>query len=222
MVLEIAQARVAQKLDPASARQLAARAGSRHPLRAVEPGTVNDALLRSALDALEAHDARAEDVVLVRGVPGVELPGGCGGANGDRAPDALVGLGDRPPETAITRSRPRRGDPRARHLSAQAEFRGFGLLTGDTMDQATSPGLERATRPRRPREWPNVGRAGKVTWATGEKLECALSALRARRKPNRPDESSAAQELPDGSEGTPSFTDRLVAGTLGHGRRSTP
>ena len=111
--------------------------------------TVTDALLRSALDALEAHDARAEDIVLVR-VPGAfELPGAAAALLETEAPDALVVLG------AIVRGETSHYEVLSHAvatalatLSAQSGVPvGFGLLTCDTMDQArarVSKGAEAA------------------------------------------------------------------------------
>jgi 6,7-dimethyl-8-ribityllumazine synthase len=100
--------------------------------------TVTDALLRSALEALEEHDARAEDVVLVR-VPGAfEIPAAAKALLDAESPDALVVLG------AIVRGETSHHEVLGHavatalaNLSAQSGVPvGFGLLTCDTMDQA--------------------------------------------------------------------------------------
>jgi len=99
---------------------------------------VTDALLRSALEALEEHDALAEDVVLVR-VPGAfEIPAAAKALLDAEAPDALVVLG------AIVRGETSHHEVLGHavatalaNLSAQSGVPvGFGLLTCDTMDQA--------------------------------------------------------------------------------------
>jgi 6,7-dimethyl-8-ribityllumazine synthase len=111
--------------------------------------TVTEALLRSALEALEAHDARAEDVVLVR-VPGAfELPAAARAILEGESPDALVVLG------AIVRGETSHYEVLGHAvatalatLSAQSGVPvGFGLLTCDTMEQArarVSKGAEAA------------------------------------------------------------------------------
>jgi 6,7-dimethyl-8-ribityllumazine synthase len=100
--------------------------------------TVTDALLRSALEALEEHDALAEDVVLVR-VPGAfEIPAAAKALLDAESPDALVVLG------AIVRGETSHHEVLGHavatalaNLSAQSGVPvGFGLLTCDTMDQA--------------------------------------------------------------------------------------
>jgi 6,7-dimethyl-8-ribityllumazine synthase len=99
---------------------------------------VTDALLRSALDALEEHGARAEDVVLLR-VPGAfEIPAAAKALLDAESPDALVILG------AIVRGETTHHEVLGHsvatalaNLSAQSGVPvGFGLLTCDTMDQA--------------------------------------------------------------------------------------
>jgi len=111
--------------------------------------TITEALLRSALEALEAHDARAEDVVLVR-VPGAfELPAAARALLEGESPDALVVLG------AIVRGETSHHEVLGHAvatalatLSAQSGVPvGFGLLTCDTMEQArarVSKGAEAA------------------------------------------------------------------------------
>jgi 6,7-dimethyl-8-ribityllumazine synthase len=100
--------------------------------------TVTDALLRSALEALEEHDALVEDVVLVR-VPGAfEIPAAAKALLDAESPDALVVLG------AIVRGETSHHEVLGHavatalaNLSAQSGVPvGFGLLTCDTMDQA--------------------------------------------------------------------------------------
>jgi 6,7-dimethyl-8-ribityllumazine synthase len=100
--------------------------------------TVTDALLRSALEALEEHDALAEDVVLVR-VPGAfEIPAAAKALLDAESPDALVVLG------AIVRGETSHHEVLGHavatalaNLSAESGVPvGFGLLTCDTMDQA--------------------------------------------------------------------------------------
>jgi hypothetical protein len=55
--------------------------------------TVTDAMLASALDALERHGARGEDVLIVR-VPGAfELPAAVRALHESEAPDAVIALG---------------------------------------------------------------------------------------------------------------------------------
>jgi 6,7-dimethyl-8-ribityllumazine synthase len=111
--------------------------------------TVTDALLRSALDALEARGSRAEDVVLVR-VPGAfELPAAAAALIEGDTPDALVVLG------AIVKGETSHHEVLGHAvatalatLSAESGVPvGFGLLTCDTMDQArarVSKGAEAA------------------------------------------------------------------------------
>jgi 6,7-dimethyl-8-ribityllumazine synthase len=100
--------------------------------------TVTDALLRSALDALESHGSRAEDVVLVR-VPGAfELPAAAAALIEGDAPDAIVVLG------AIVKGETSHHEVLGHAvatalatLSAESGVPvGFGLLTCDTMEQA--------------------------------------------------------------------------------------
>jgi len=100
--------------------------------------TVTDALLRSALEALEEHDALVEDVVLVR-VPGAfEIPAAAKALLDAESPDALVVLG------AIVRGETSHHEVLGHavatalaNLSAESGVPvGFGLLTCDTMDQA--------------------------------------------------------------------------------------
>jgi 6,7-dimethyl-8-ribityllumazine synthase len=111
--------------------------------------TVTEALLRSALDALEAHEARADDVVVVR-VPGAfELPAAAAAVLESESPDALIVLG------AIVRGETSHHEVLGHAvatalatLSAQSGVPvGFGLLTCDTMEQArarVSKGAEAA------------------------------------------------------------------------------
>lgn len=111
--------------------------------------TVTEALLRSALDALEAHEARANDVVVVR-VPGAfELPAAAAAVLESESPDALIVLG------AIVRGETSHHEVLGHAvatalatLSAQSGVPvGFGLLTCDTMEQArarVSKGAEAA------------------------------------------------------------------------------
>jgi 6,7-dimethyl-8-ribityllumazine synthase len=102
--------------------------------------TVTDALLRSALEALEARGARAEDSLVVR-VPGAfELPAAARALLESEKPDALVALG------AIVRGETTHHDVLGHAvasalaaLSAETGVPiGFGLLTCDTMEQAQS------------------------------------------------------------------------------------
>ena len=111
--------------------------------------TVTEALLRSALDALEAHEARADDVVVLR-VPGAfELPAAAAAVLESESPDALIVLG------AIVRGETSHHEVLGHAvatalatLSAQSGVPlGFGLLTCDTMEQArarVSKGAEAA------------------------------------------------------------------------------
>jgi 6,7-dimethyl-8-ribityllumazine synthase len=111
--------------------------------------TVTEALLRATLEALEAHDARAEDVVLVR-VPGAfELPAAARALLDGESPDALVVLG------AIVRGETSHHEVLGHavatalaNLSGESGVPvGFGLLTCDTMEQArarVSKGAEAA------------------------------------------------------------------------------
>jgi 6,7-dimethyl-8-ribityllumazine synthase len=100
--------------------------------------TVTEALLRSCLEALERHGARAADVTVVR-VPGAfELPAAARALA--RGSDALVALG------AIVRGETTHHEVLAHavagalaQLSADSGVPiGFGLLTCDTMEQARS------------------------------------------------------------------------------------
>jgi 6,7-dimethyl-8-ribityllumazine synthase len=102
--------------------------------------TVTDAMLASALDALERHGARAEDVLVVR-VPGAfELPAAVRALHESEAPDAVIALG------AIVRGETTHhevlGHAVATALAALSAETGlpigFGLLTCDTMEQAKS------------------------------------------------------------------------------------
>jgi 6,7-dimethyl-8-ribityllumazine synthase len=111
--------------------------------------TVTDALLRSALAALEQRGARSEDVEVIR-VPGAfELPAAAHAAlAGPRKPDAVIALG------AIVRGETTHhevlGHAVASALAALSSRGcpiGFGLLTCDTMEQArarTGKGREAA------------------------------------------------------------------------------
>ncbi len=111
--------------------------------------TVTDALLRSALAALEQRGARSEDVEVIR-VPGAfELPAAAHAVlTGRRQPDAVVALG------AIVRGETTHhevlGHAVASALAALSSRGcpiGFGLLTCDTMEQArarTGKGREAA------------------------------------------------------------------------------
>jgi 6,7-dimethyl-8-ribityllumazine synthase len=111
--------------------------------------TVTDALLRSALAALEQRGARSEDVEVIR-VPGAfELPAAAHAAlAGRRKPDAVITLG------AIVRGETTHhevlGHAVASALAALSSRGcpiGFGLLTCDTMEQArarTGKGREAA------------------------------------------------------------------------------
>ena len=100
--------------------------------------TVTDRLLQSALEALERHGARGEDVLIVR-VPGAfELPAAARAAFATRRSDAVIALG------AIVRGETTHHDVLGHAVaSALAALSaetgrpiGFGLLTCDTMDQA--------------------------------------------------------------------------------------
>jgi 6,7-dimethyl-8-ribityllumazine synthase len=102
--------------------------------------TVTDAMLASALDALERHGARGEDVLIVR-VPGAfELPAAVRALHESEAPDAVIALG------AIVRGETTHhevlGHAVATALAALSAETGlpigFGLLTCDTMEQAKS------------------------------------------------------------------------------------
>jgi 6,7-dimethyl-8-ribityllumazine synthase len=102
--------------------------------------TVTDAILASALDALERHGARGEDVLVVR-VPGAfELPAAVRALHESEAPDAVIALG------AIVRGETTHhevlGHAVATALAALSAETGlpigFGLLTCDTMEQAKS------------------------------------------------------------------------------------
>ena len=111
--------------------------------------TVTDALLKSALAALEQRGARSEDVEVIR-VPGAfELPAAAHAAlAGRRKPDAVIALG------AIVRGETTHhevlGHAVASALAALSSRGcpiGFGLLTCDTMEQArarTGKGREAA------------------------------------------------------------------------------
>jgi 6,7-dimethyl-8-ribityllumazine synthase len=111
--------------------------------------TVTDALLKSALDALEERGARSEDVEVIR-VPGAfELPAAAHAALASRPkPDAVIALG------AIVRGETTHhevlGHAVASALAALSSRGcpiGFGLLTCDTMEQArarTGKGREAA------------------------------------------------------------------------------
>ena len=100
--------------------------------------TVTGALLRSALDALERHGAKSEDVSVVR-VPGAfELAAAAGAAIARRRPDGVIAL------AAIVKGETTHHDVLGHAvagalagLSAQTGCPiGFGILTCDTMDQA--------------------------------------------------------------------------------------
>ncbi len=102
--------------------------------------TVTDALLRSALGALEARGARAEDSLIVR-VPGAfELAAAARALLQSEKPDALIALG------AIVRGETTHHDVLGHAVaSALATLSGetgvpigFGLLTCNTMEQARS------------------------------------------------------------------------------------
>jgi 6,7-dimethyl-8-ribityllumazine synthase len=102
--------------------------------------TVTDALLRAALETLEARGARAEDSLVVR-VPGAfELPAAARAILESEKPDALVALG------AIVRGETTHHDVLGHAvasalaaLSAETGVPiGFGLLTCDSMEQARS------------------------------------------------------------------------------------
>ncbi len=102
--------------------------------------TVTDALLRSALEALEARGARAEDSLIVR-VPGAfELAAAARALLQSEKPDALIALG------AIVRGETTHHDVLGHAVaSALATLSGetgvpigFGLLTCNTMEQARS------------------------------------------------------------------------------------
>lgn len=102
--------------------------------------TVTDALLRAALETLEARGARAEDSLVVR-VPGAfELPAAARAILESEKPDALVALG------AIVRGETAHHDVLGHAvasalaaLSAETGVPiGFGLLTCNTMEQARS------------------------------------------------------------------------------------
>ena len=100
--------------------------------------TITEALLRSALDALERHGAEAANVSVVR-VPGAfELAAAAGVAIARRRPDAVIAL------AAIVKGETTHHDVLGHAvagalaaLSAQTGCPiGFGILTCDTMDQA--------------------------------------------------------------------------------------
>ena len=100
--------------------------------------TVTEALLRSALAALEERGARAQDVEVIR-VPGAfELPTAAEAAIRSRPrPDAVIALG------AIVRGETTHHEVLGHAvasalaaLSTQGRPIGFGLLTCDTMEQA--------------------------------------------------------------------------------------
>jgi 6,7-dimethyl-8-ribityllumazine synthase len=102
--------------------------------------TVTDAMLAAALDALERHGARAEDLLVVR-VPGAfELPAAVRALHESEGPDAVIALG------AIVRGETSHhevlGNAVASALAALSAQTGlpigFGLLTCDTMEQARS------------------------------------------------------------------------------------
>ena len=111
--------------------------------------TITDALLRNALDTLERHGARSDDVVVVR-VPGAfELAAAARAAIEPARSDAVIALG------AIVRGETSHhevlGHAVAGALAALSAETGrpigFGLLTCDTMDQArqrTGKGAEAA------------------------------------------------------------------------------
>lgn len=111
--------------------------------------TITEALLSSALSALERCGARASDVVVAR-VPGAfELPAAARALIGKRKRDAVIVLG------AIVRGETTHHDVLGHAvasalagLSAETGVPlGFGLLTCDTMDQArarTGKGAEAA------------------------------------------------------------------------------
>lgn len=111
--------------------------------------TVTDALLASALEALEAHGCRAADALVVR-VPGAfELPAAARAVLESEAPDAVIVLG------AIVRGETTHHEALANAvatalatLSAETGVPiGFGVLTCEGMDQArkrTSKGAEAA------------------------------------------------------------------------------
>jgi len=100
--------------------------------------TVTDALLQSALSALERHGARSADVTVVR-VPGAfELPAAARSAVSRGKSDAIIALG------AIVRGETTHHEilghavaTALANLSAESGRPiGFGLLTCDTMEQA--------------------------------------------------------------------------------------
>jgi 6,7-dimethyl-8-ribityllumazine synthase len=111
--------------------------------------TITDALLESALDALERHGAKSDDVVVVR-VPGAfELVAAARAAISRARPDAVIALG------AIIRGQTWHHEVLGHAVSSalaslSAETGrpiGFGLLTCETMDQArerTGKGAEAA------------------------------------------------------------------------------
>jgi 6,7-dimethyl-8-ribityllumazine synthase len=111
--------------------------------------SVTDALLRSALAALEERGARSEDVEVIR-VPGAfELPAAAHAALTSRPkPDAVIALG------AIVRGETTHHEVLGHAvasalaaLSSRGSPIGFGLLTCDTMEQArarTGKGREAA------------------------------------------------------------------------------
>ncbi|HMA16882.1 MAG TPA: 6,7-dimethyl-8-ribityllumazine synthase [Thermoanaerobaculia bacterium] len=111
--------------------------------------TVTDAMLACALEAIERHGGRSQDVLLVR-VPGAfELPAAARAMLASGRPDALVVLG------AIVRGETSHHEVLANavatalaNLSADTGVPvGFGLLTCDTMEQArnrVSKGAEAA------------------------------------------------------------------------------
>ncbi len=107
---------------------------------------VTDALLRSALEALERCGARPRDVTVVR-VPGAfELAGAAATILSSRPPDALVVLG------AVVRGETAHhevlGHAVAGALASLAAATGwpigFGLLTCETMEQARERGARGA------------------------------------------------------------------------------
>ena len=100
--------------------------------------TITDALLVSALEALERHGCRSENAIVVR-VPGAfELPAAARAALESETPDALVVLG------AIVRGETTHHEVLGHavatalaSLSAETGVPiGFGLLTCEDMDQA--------------------------------------------------------------------------------------
>ena len=131
--------RIAPSFQPAEVEGNSDAAGLRFTVLCARWNpTITDALLSSALDALERHGARGEDVVIVR-VPGAfELPAAARAAMTRARPDAVIALG------AIVRGETTHheilGHAVASSLAALSAETGrpigFGLLTCETMDQA--------------------------------------------------------------------------------------